>query len=508
MQAAPALEAHSSPAFPSDHETRSGAKRLAAITGVGVAVALLTWRVADAGIGWLVADAVLVVAVLVGVCGGRPRAAELMLGAASVWAAGSTAWYASDWALATALPASVVSLAMLALVAARRIGSQSVTDVGSASLDALRALPGGIVDAARTPVHALGAGARGHLVGVLRGALVGIPLAGVFALLLSADAHFRRALWVIVSLTGDGVDLAVWTAATVSGLLVGYSVLQRLQRSREPDAGVPQAWLAVPYRAEGDAPPPLVRASGPRVRTLTWGVVLAHVVAVFGLYVGTNAGTLFAGHAHVRARGTVTYAEYLHEGFAQVSVATLLAVALVVLGHLLLRPREGGARVPGGRALVAVELGLLLLVGVTLVSCAHRLALYEEAYGYTYLRLGVWVLQLGVSGLLVMTAARCLARAWRGWGTALVWSGVAFALMAASIDADGWIARRNVARARAGAPLDVGYLAELSEDARGVVPELNALDVKAAQDLGHAWGASAAGHSKNGWRSRRGLGAR
>jgi hypothetical protein len=243
------------------------------------------------------------------------------------------------------------------------------------------------------------------------------------------------------------------------------------------------------------------------VRTLTWGVVLAHVVAVFGLYVGANAGTLFAGHAHVRARGTVTYAEYLHGAFAQVSVAILLAVACVVLGHALLRPPDGGARIAGGKALAAVELALLVLVGVTLASCAHRLALYEEAYGYTYLRLGVWVLQLGVAGLLVMTAARCLARGWRGWGTALVWSGVSFALLAGSIDADGRIARRNVARARAGAPLDVGYLAGLSEDARGVLPDLNAVDLDAAEYLGQAWDASAAAHRKNGWRAMRGLGA-
>ena len=80
--------------------------------------------------------------------------------------------------------------------------------------------------------------------------------------------------------------------------------------------------------------------------------------------------------------------------------------------------------------------------------------------------------------------------------------------MTASIDADGWIARRNVARARAGASLDVGYLGELSEDARGVIFELNALDLDAAQYLGHAWGKSAAAHRKNGWRSLRGLGAR
>jgi hypothetical protein len=508
MQAAAALEVRPPSATPASSDTRSAGRTLAVVAAVGVVVSLLTWRLADAGIAWLVVDAVLVGAVLGAVGGGRPRPSEILLGGASIWLAGATAWYASDWALVTALPASIVTLAMLALVKARRIGVQALADVGASSLDALRALPGGIADAARMPVHAMSAGARGHMLGVLRGAVVGVPLAGLFALLLSADARFRHALGRIAQRSGDGVELAVWTGGTTAALLIAYAVLARLRRPRGAATDVPAGWLAIPYRAEGDALPPALARTGPRVRPLTWGVVLWHVLAVFAIYVGANASTLFAGHAHVRAHGTVTYAEYLHEGFTQVSVATLLAVACVVLGHVLLRPREGGARVGGGKALAAVELALLVVVGVTLASCAHRLALYEEAYGYTYLRLGVWVLQLGVAGLLVMTAARCIARGWRGWGTSLVWSCVAFALLAGSIDADGWVARRNVARARAGASLDVSYLGELSEDARGVLPEVAAIDRDAAQYLAETWGASLAAHRGHGWRVWRGIGVR
>jgi hypothetical protein len=506
MEAAAVVSVHS-PACPSSPHTRSAGWTLLGVATVGIAVALLTWRATDAGLGWLVADGVLVAALLAGVGRGRPRLAQWLLAVASLWLAGATAWYASDWALATAFPGSVVTLAMLAVVTARGIGASALSDLGTASVDALRAMPGGIADAAKTPIVAVGAGARGHFFGVLRGALIGVPLAGFFALLLSADSHFRHALGRMVQRSGEGMELAVWTAATTAGLLVAYAVLARLQRPRDARAPVPAAWLALPYRAEGDAPAPVLAPTGPRVRTLTWGVVLGHVVAVFGVYVGANAGSLFVGHEHMRQRGTATYAEYLHEGFTQVSIATLLAVACVVLGHVLLRPRAGEPRITGGKAMVIVEMALLALVGVTLASCAHRLAIYEEAYGYTYLRLGVWLLQLGVAGLLMMTGARCLARSWRGWGTALVWSGVAFGLLAGTVNADGWIARRNVARARAGAPLDVGYLAGLSEDARGVLSDVRAIDQDAAGELDDAWRDSTAVHHSHGWRARRGLGA-
>ena len=489
--------------------TRTAARTLLATAVVAVIVAALTWRLADAGPGWLAADAVLVVALLAGPGRARPGGAAWLLGLSSLWLAGVTCVHASDWATAIALPASVVTLAALALACARRTSVTGVHDIPSASLQALKALPGAVVDAAQLPAQALDVGARGNALGVLRGLLLGAPIALVFVALLAADGAFRQALAMSVGRAGDGLDFGLWTGATACVLLVAHAVLRRVQAGRA-DRGAPAAMLVHgPYRIEGDRAYPAVTTArtGPRLRPLTWGVVLAQIVVVFGVYVAANAGTLFVGHAHLQARGTVTYASYLHEGFTQVSVAALLAVACVVLGHLLLRPREG-TRIAGGRILSAIELSLLALVGVTLASCAHRLSLYEEAYGYTYLRLGVWLLQLGVAGLLAMTGARCVARGWQGWGSALAWSALAFTVVSGSLDADAWIASRNVARARAGAPLDVEYLATLSEDARAVLPEVAAMDRQAAGELEQAWSAQASAHRRHGWRSRRGLGAR
>lgn len=497
------------PLAASSPSTHTAARTLLAIAAVAALVAALTWRLADAGPGWLAADAVLVVALLAGVGRGRPGGAAWLLGLSSLWLAGATCWHASDWAIAIALPGSVLTLGGLALACARRTQVTGLHDIPSASLDALKALPGGIVDAARLPAQALDVGARGHAIGVLRGLLLGAPIALGFVALLAADGAFRHALAISVGRAGDGLDFGLWTGATLCFVLVVHAVLRRVQAGRK-DAEPARTLAFGPYRVEGDLSIPVTTAArtGPRLRPLTWGVVLAQIVVVFGIYVVANAGSLFVGHAHLRARGTVTYAGYLHEGFTQVSVAALLAVACVVVGHLLLRPREGAAPVAGGRVLSVIELSLLALVGVTLASCAHRLSLYEQAYGYTYLRLGVWLLQLGVAGLLAMTAARCVARGWRGWGSALAWSGVCFTLFAGSLDADGWIASRNVARARAGAPLDIDYLATLSEDARAVLPEVAAMDRQAAGELEQAWSAEASAHRRHGWRSRRGLGAR
>jgi hypothetical protein len=510
MNAVARVEAAVCPASEAPARSRAPVRALAAIGALGVVVSALTWRLADAGVGWLLADIALVAALVAGLGRGRPGAAAWVLGAASIWLAGATCWRASDWALATALPGSIVTLLAAGLLAARRSRMRDMGDLPRASLDALRALPGGIVDAARMPGAALGTAARQGALHVLRGLLIGMPVALFFTALLAADSSFRRAVDHILGRSGDGIDLTLWTMATFCGVLVSFALLHRVQRAHGEalDASAPPG--PVPYRTEGDAAVITFARprTGPRVRALTWAVVLAQVLAVFAVYVVANATTLFEGHDHLRAPGTGTYAGYLHEGFTQVSVATLLAVACVVIGHVLLRPREGAARIPGGRGLVAIELGLLALVGVTLASCAHRLTLYEEAYGYTYLRLTVWLMQLGVAGLLAMTAARCVARAWSGWGAALAWSGVAFLVLAGSLDADGWIARRNVDRVHQGAPLDLDYLASLSEDARGVLPEVYGMDRDQAAYLATIWADRAAEHLAGGWRARRGLGSR
>jgi hypothetical protein len=453
-----------------------------------------------------------VLAIVLGLARGRPGTAGWIFAGVSLWLAGVTVWRASDWALLTALPGSFLALAALALASARRIDARRVADLGVTSLQAFRAIPSGLFDAARLPAHAVGTGARHHTRSVARGALLGAPLACLFTILLSADAGFRSALRHILRDSGDGMELFLWTLATTLGVLVAFAVLGRVKRAgAAPEATLTEAFPR-PYRAEGDAPAPSAMPSlssaEPMVRPLTWAMVLGQVMVVFGVYVLANVRSLFEGHAYLRAAGTGTYAGYLHAGFVQVSMATLLAVACVVGGHLVLRPRSGDARIAGGWGLVGIELGLLALVGLTLASCMHRLALYEEAYGYTYERLGVWLLQLGIAGLLTLTAARCLKRASGAWVSSLVWSFALFTVVGGSIDADGWIARRNVARARAGSPMDVEYLASLSEDARGVLPDVAVLDRDTAGYLESRWSEQKADHAAHGWRSLRGVGAR
>jgi hypothetical protein len=230
------------------------------------------------------------------------------------------------------------------------------------------------------------------------------------------------------------------------------------------------------------------------------------VALVFGLFVGTNLRHLFGGSAIVRAADGPTYASYLHAGVAQLLVAAALSVCLVLAGHRFLRPRRADppGPVPGGPVLVALEATLLGLTGITLASCAQRLAIYEEAYGATHERLGVALVGVAILGILALTLVKVVKRGWRGhsgWTLVLL---TGLAVFASGLNTDAYIARTNLARAARGKSLDVGYLASLSGDARSVLsdPVMAVVTSEVAPRLAESYCRS----PQPDWRARRGLG--
>jgi len=99
------------------------------------------------------------------------------------------------------------------------------------------------------------------------------------------------------------------------------------------------------------------------------------------------------------------------------------------------------------------------------------MALYQEAYGYTVLRLFVdgFELWLGLVILLLLLAGIRLSGRWLA--RAVLASAAAFALVFAAMSPDAWVAERNLDRFEAGRSLDTLYLATLSADATPVLVE-------------------------------------
>jgi hypothetical protein len=338
--------------------------------------------------------------------------------------------------------------------------------VGAATLAGGRSVAGLLASCAAVPLAAvrglpwLGRSLRGaprpdHPAGswwpVLRTTAVSLLLVVMFgALFASADALFARWAGALVphvtsaSLVLRGFVFVAFTGLTLAGVFV----------------------TLVPPQVERLAMP----AGQPVRRRFEWLVPVALVVAVFVAFVAAQLTAMFGGHAYLRHTTGLTYAEYVHQGFGQLTVATVLTLAVVAVAV-----RKASRVTARDRLLLRVLLGALCALTLVVVASAlYRVHLYEQAYGFTRLRLLVSVFEgwLGLLVVLVLAAGVALRGSWVPW-TGLV-AGAVLLLGLAALNPDAYIARQNIHRFEATGRVDWSYLAGLSDDAVPVLVGLPA----------------------------------
>jgi signal transduction histidine kinase len=270
----------------------------------------------------------------------------------------------------------------------------------------------------------------------------------VFGLLFaSADAVFAQ--WagaVVPDLQLDSFVLRAFLTVAVGGVVLAATYLALNPPTVEPRTGPVRS---VAHRYEWLAPVLLVDG-------------------VFMLFLGAQATVIFGGHDYLERTTGLTYAEYVHQGFGQLTVATALTL-VVVWAAARKAPRATDADV----AWVRASLGLLCALTLVVVASAlYRMDVYQEAYGFTRLRLLVDVFEgwLGLLVLGVMAAGLRLRAAWLPRAALL--SGAALLLLLAVVNPDAWIARHNLDRYDETGKVDWTYLQGLSADAVPVLATL------------------------------------
>jgi hypothetical protein len=194
----------------------------------------------------------------------------------------------------------------------------------------------------------------------------------------------------------------------------------------------------------------------PSRRLFEWLAPVTAVNAVFLLFLVAQATAMFGGHDYLQRTTGLTYADYVHEGFGQLTVATILTVTVVAWAARKATP---------GRIRDLALGALCVMTIVVVVSALYRMHLYEEAYGFTRLRLLVSGFEgwLGVVVVLVMAAGVVKARGWLV--PVAVRLGAVGLLGLALVNPDLYIAEHNLSRTDTTTPIDYGYLGTLSADA-------------------------------------------
>jgi hypothetical protein len=249
-----------------------------------------------------------------------------------------------------------------------------------------------------------------------------------------------------------------------------------------PDAPVADAAAAPPPAPLEGLPDPatlpvvtMLEAPWFRVGFGETATVLAAVDGLFGVFVVIQFAYLFGGRETLDVVG-LTYAEYARRGFFELLAVAAIALPLVVGLDWLGRRDTPRQR----RAFQALGGAMVLLTLVILGSAMLRMMLYEDAYGYTHLRLYSHAFMIWLAALCLLFLA-ALARERRQWLTFGVLVSLLVGLGGLNLlNPDRFIAEQNLRRYEAGRSLDARHLNDLSADATPVV--LRALDLAAERD--------------------------
>jgi len=316
-----------------------------------------------------------------------------------------------------------------------------------------------LLAAARPPAGAAPRRLPAWVPAVTRGLVLAGPLVLILAVLFaSADPIFRLRM---DELLGIRIDLGDLPGRILIVLGLTWLVAGLLAVAAQ---GIP----ALEGASLGAAVPSAALATTRFLGTTEALVVLAGVDLVVGLFVGLQLAYLFGGQDTLAAAG-MTYSDYARRGYFElVAAAALSGGILVGLEYsVLARPRRY-------LAFATVLVGLTVVV---LASAALRLQLYQDAYGWTELRLYVAVSIVAMAVTLATMAAFLLTDRTRWLGHAMAVIGVIALVALNVISPPAFVAERNLARVidpslvppGGRATLDAGYLNVLPDDAIPVI---------------------------------------
>ena len=296
---------------------------------------------------------------------------------------------------------------------------------------------------------------RSTVLKIFIGFLVSLPLILIIlALLASADAVFSHMLtfmpqflgqWIDGDVIGNGILRTILTILVATYLFAFMFVM--LKSNSEIIAGK------------------LGEFKKPEVDSTILITVLSLINVIYILFCVIQFSYLFAGSNALL--GGLSYSEYARRGFFELIFVTIINFS-IILGVLYFTENKKGA---AGNVIKI----MLLLIGsatfVMLYSSFYRMGLYQQNYGYTYLRIFVNFCLAVEAIALVGTVAYVIRRNFSLMKVYIVTFLVCFTVLN-YINIDKVIASSNIEMYNKTGKIDFAYLTMLSQDG---VPEIATL---------------------------------
>ncbi|MFD5824768.1 DUF4153 domain-containing protein [Lentzea sp. NPDC060358] len=380
------------------------------------------------GIGWFLAGLCAVGAVLF--FAGRPTVERALWLAAALAFLAMGFLRAAEWVFPLSVLASMVC-GSLAMAGGKTVKGLVFGGVGL-GLAALRSIPW----------VAKGLSRRGPI-GIRP--FVSVGVAGVLlvvfgSLLAGADKGFNDFLEGLV----PDLEVGVYVRMGFFGVVAALGALGACYLVVAPPA----------INEDAEAKPGTLRLKD-------YGLPVGVLVVLFTGFVGTQLAVLFGGEAYVMKTAGVTFAEYARSGFWQ-----LLWVTILTLGVIAGVARFAVKKTAREQLWLRVLLGSLAVLTLVIVASAlSRMWFYQQAYGWTVLRLLVASCEVWLAVVYVMVIAGGITLRANWLPKAIVATGTAAFLAVVVMNPERVVADYNVSRFEATQKIDVEYLSGLSEDA-------------------------------------------
>lgn len=289
---------------------------------------------------------------------------------------------------------------------------------------------------------------------VLTGLLISLPVVIILIMLLSsADMVFGSIMNTIPDLLRS-LNLGEAVARIIVALVIcflSFSYLWSLAYNDRPMSSVADT----------------IRGSLPKVwEPVTILTVTAAIDLIYVVFVFIQFAYLFGG-VNFGLPADFTYSEYARRGFFELVAVTLINIGILAC-FLSFTKKDGVKSALALRILYSV---MIACTFVMLFSAHFRMSLYEEAYGYTYLRMFTHAFMVFLLALFIITLYRVWADGAPLLKPYLIAAIVAFVAIN-YLNVDALIANNNIERYNKTGKIDTAYLTVLSNDA---IPAIAAL---------------------------------
>lgn len=318
---------------------------------------------------------------------------------------------------------------------------------------------------------------------VVIGILISIPLLAIILWLLSsADIVFKN-IFINIPLLKIFKHFLIIISVSVYAICFLWALLKAFDERKKSTNGAVST-SSTPSTNSKASTNSNANTDGISSTKIQWKLFLDPVVlltililvnAIYAVFSFIQFRYLFGGSSFALP-SSFTYAEYARRGFAELVIVTIINFGILIFGITFVKKDSK-------RIFTAIRAFLTLLVIFTfilLISAFYRMLVYEQAYGFTYLRIFVQAFMIMLFFLFVINIIYIWYQKLPIIKTYFIISLAIYIIMNFA-NVDKIIANNNINRYFETGQIDMVYLKGLSYDA---VPEMEEffISVKDSQD--------------------------